>query len=394
MKTQKSLSYLEAVEKSPAQELVKKIDLSKNQPGLNLGTAEKEVLKISINLFRGIPMNILIEAIISPLCSLGKILEITVLELKSGIPLSNNTKIMMETKDREQIPVFIEFEGAKIVFDYENMPTICRFSKRDITEDLNYFNQKKEELHDEKGFLYVFKSGEHTFKLNTKHTQQILELNTRQYNITETKHQTGTVSPINPKTIKENFDLQKINHNTGVNPETELKVLNEVQNHKGTISLSCETDPNKINVRIVVASIKVENLTKNIEIINFYAPAVKEDGRTFYQELYISFEIASNTILLGDFNNTKSNITDRHPLKKTSSECFLLEEVMQKLELNNTYDRQNQKQMLTWHLHAGKIKPRIDHILAYDNLTDKFSNMTTTVGNTSDHLQIFVFFCF
>ncbi|PVU86391.1 hypothetical protein BB560_004662 [Smittium megazygosporum] len=44
------------------------------------------------------------------------------------------------------------------------------------------------------------------------------------------------------------------------------------------------------NGRITVASVTAENLTKNIEIFNVYVPAVKEDRRPFYQELYTSFE--------------------------------------------------------------------------------------------------------
>ncbi|PVV03528.1 hypothetical protein BB560_001981 [Smittium megazygosporum] len=249
---------------------------------------------------------------------LGKIVEFTVLELKPLIPVSNDAKIMME---------------EKIVPDYENMLTTCKFCKSDAGNTLS--NSIQNTLN-----KFFNKTQNHTITLKKN-------------------HQTRTVSPINSKTTKENFYLQKINLNTGLNPETELKALNEAQNHKQTISLSCETDPNKIKptkntVKVMIGkkygkwiqsgaqyvAILINNKNRKIK-----ATLQQKDNSSF--ELYTTFGKATNTILLGDFSITKR-----------------------------------------------KIKARVDHIIASDNLTDKFNNMITTVGNKSDHLQSSVPFAF
>ncbi|PVU84893.1 hypothetical protein BB560_007229 [Smittium megazygosporum] len=132
----------------------------------------------------------------------------------------------------------------------EKLQNISKFKqafqqvKKYITGDLK-LSQPKKELHDKKEFIYVFKNGKNTCKLNTKHTRQTPEINTKTHNNTETKNKIRTVSIINQKTNTENPELQKTSHdlnkvgktyiqnlhikNTGINPETKLNALNEAQ---------------------------------------------------------------------------------------------------------------------------------------------------------------------
>ncbi|PVV04554.1 hypothetical protein BB560_000946, partial [Smittium megazygosporum] len=131
--------------------------------------------------------------------------------------------------------------------------------------------------------------------------------------------------------------------NSGVNPETKLNALNEAQNNKEATSLSRETNPNEIttsesDMEINLEHSRLPRFKKRIETLKpLFQPDYsilsiqeihyiyfKEDKRPFYHKLYTSFEKASNTILLGDFNITKSNTTDRHPPWETPSEYFLL----------------------------------------------------------------------
>ncbi|PVV02399.1 hypothetical protein BB560_003145 [Smittium megazygosporum] len=91
--------------------------------------AESEVLKISIEFFRGIPLFSLIEGIKTQLSPLGKIVELSVLEIKQGTPLSKNAIILMEAKNHEKLPAFIEINKARVILEFYNMPVICKFCK-------------------------------------------------------------------------------------------------------------------------------------------------------------------------------------------------------------------------------------------------------------------------
>ncbi|PVV05323.1 hypothetical protein BB560_000154 [Smittium megazygosporum] len=77
----------------------------------------------------GIPISKFIDSIKTQLTPVGKIVEFTILELKNGMPLPNDTNIIIHAEKFGKIPAFIQVEGAKIILDFDNMPTISKFCK-------------------------------------------------------------------------------------------------------------------------------------------------------------------------------------------------------------------------------------------------------------------------
>ncbi|PVV02403.1 hypothetical protein BB560_003144 [Smittium megazygosporum] len=70
-------------------------------------------------------------------------------------------------------------------------------------------------------------------------------------------------------------------------------------------------------------------------------------------------------------------------------EYEIIEKIENKLKLTNLHDIYSQVGMFTWHSHSGKHKSRIDHILVSENMINRCSKLSTLIGNTSEHLQLY-----
>ena len=132
---------------------------------------------------------------------------------------------------------------------------------------------------------------------------------------------------------------------------------------------------------MIKGSIQDEDIT----VINIYTPNIGAPQYIRQMLTAIKEEIDSNTIIVGDFNTSLTQM-DRSSKMKINKETQTLNDTLNKMDLIDTYSTFNPKTTeYTFFSSTHGTFSRIDHILGHKSSLDKFKKIEIISTIFSDH---------